>query len=480
MKNKLLQIAILLSFITLASCDYEDTNVDPANPLDANIPLLLPTIEARIAYFLGGDASRYNGVFSQHFSGGGRQHLLIGRYGFTEADVNTAWNQQYAGSLQDLKVILDKANAEGAASAEQFSGAAKVLTAYLIVVLSDLYDEIPYSEALLGTESVEPVYDSREQIYASAHSLLAEGITELGVSSDLSLGSEDLIYEGDTRLWIKAAHSIEARLYLHEGNYDAALISVANGFTSNDDDMQFGFGASPTETNPWYQFEEQRGDVVMGEYFINMLEELNDPRLPFFAIPTNYDEVVTNGANAEYRGAPAGNPVGGESLVADLNEVIETTYTSRTSAVPFITYSELKFIEAEAHLRKASQDVNAAADAANQGIEASLAKVTGTSGALYLASNGLSAENIDLESIINQKYIALFTQTESWNDWRRTGYPQIQPVGDNNQIGANLMPLRWPLPQGESLFNATNHAIHVTDIEIPTVLNGFTWDGTPK
>ena len=469
-----------MCLVMLFSCDYGDTNIDPANPLDVTIPLLLPSAEGRIAYFLGGDASRYCGVFSQHFGGGGRQHLLIGRYGFTESDVNTAWNQQYAGSLQDLKVIIDKANAEGAASAEQFSGAAKVLTAYLIVVLSDLYEEIPYSEALQGIEIQEPAYDTRETIYSTAHTLLSEAITELGVSSDIALGGEDLIYGGDASKWIKAAHSIEARIYLHEGNYDAALTSAASGFTSNADDMEYAFGSAATETNPWYQFEEQRGDVVMGKYFIDMLLSTNDPRIDFFAIPTNYSAVVNDGAAPTYVGAPAGNPVGGESTVADLNEAIKTTYTSRGSAVPFITYAELKFIEAEAHLRKGSADASAAADAANAGIEASLVKVTGASDAIYLTANSLDAGSINLEAVIGQKYIALFTQVESWNDWRRTGYPQLTAVGDNNQLGPGIFPLRWPLPQGESLFNATNHAIHVTDIQVPTVLNGFSWDATPQ
>ena len=59
----------------------------------------------------------------------------------------------------------------------------------------------------------------------------------------------------------------------------------------------------------------------------------------------------------------------------------------------------------------------------------------------------------DLELIMNEKYVAMFTSTESWTDWRRTGYPSISAPA-----GANLsdIPRRMPYPEGEYLYNADN------------------------
>lgn len=481
MKNKLSLFILVIGLVIVTSCDYGDTNIDPANPQDVTVNLLLPTAQARMAYFYAGDASRYNGLFTQHFTGGGRQHVVFGRNQLQPADVNTAWNQQYAGSLQDLNVIIQKAGLEGTTPSGQYSGAAKVLMANLIAVLSDLYGDIPFSEALLGTEVQTPAYDTRADIYADVHRLLQEARTELAEDSDLAIGSEDLFYAGDTDLWIKAAWTIEARIYLHEGEYESALNAASNGLESNAEDMEFICGSSPTETNPWFQFEEQRGDVIMGKFFIDQLNSTNDPRLPFYALPANYDDVVDAGADPVYVGGLAGNPSGGESKVADIDEVIMTHYTSRASAIPFISYAERLFIEAEAHLQKGTPDAAAAAEAFNQGIAASLTKVTGSASPVYLAENSATAGDIDLEKVLMQKYIALFTQVETWNDWRRTGYPVLEPVDENNFLQGNeKFLLRWPLPQGEQDFNFENWTLNQQTPITPIVTNGISWDGKVK
>ena len=65
----------------------------------------------------------------------------------------------------------------------------------------------------------------------------------------------------------------------------------------------------------------------------------------------------------------------------------------------------------------------------------------------------------DLELIMNEKYVAMFTSTESWTDWRRTGFPQLSAPA-----GANLtdIPRRMPYPEGEYLYNADNVPMPLT------------------
>ena len=455
------RLTVVSMLMAVTSCEFGDANIDTANPQDVTMPLLLPAAEARIAYFLAGDAARYCGVFTQHFGGGGRQHLLIARYGLSDSDVNTAWNQQYAGSLQDIGVIIEKSREEGLES-PHFRGVAKVLTANLIGVMTDLYGNIPYSEAIKGADNLTPVYDSRDQIYTTIHTLLDEARGEMAAESTLSPGAEDLIYRGDLNNWIAASHVLDARYYLHRGEYERALTSLENGFTSSGQDMVFNFGTAPTETNPLFQFDEQRtGDLFMGEYFIEKLKSLNDPRLPFFAVPTNLEAVREDDAEPIFVGLTAGESATTESTVTDLDGKWETAYTMRNSPTIFTSYTEQLFIEAEAAFQ--TGDTDRAAKAYNAGIAASLLSVTGRPNPLYLARNATKGADITLELIMEQKYLALYTQVETWNDLRRTGFPAIEPVASaNNQLGAGLMPQRWPYPLNEQLFNADNWKANVT------------------
>ena len=71
-----------------------------------------------------------------------------------------------------------------------------------------------------------------------------------------------------------------------------------------------------------------------------------------------------------------------------------------------------------------------------------------------------------LEEIITQKYIANFLKVETWNDWRRTGYPKLTPVV--NALLPNI-PQRIRTP-GSELSNNINQ---VTATGIPTGLDGM-------
>jgi hypothetical protein len=42
----------------------------------------------------------------------------------------------------------------------------------------------------------------------------------------------------------------------------------------------------------------------------------------------------------------------------------------------------------------------------------------------------------NLERIITQKWIAMFPEgQEAWSEFRRTGYPKLYPIAENNSLG---------------------------------------------
>jgi hypothetical protein len=68
---------------------------------------------------------------------------------------------------------------------------------------------------------------------------------------------------------------------------------------------------------------------------------------------------------------------------------------------------------------------------------------------------------------MTQKYLALYTSPEAYNDWRRTGLPNW-PLS----VGQTQMPRRWPLAQDERVYNNANAQPYLNK----TVFDRVFWD----
>ena len=153
-------------------------------------------------------------------------------------------------------------------------------------------------------------------------------------------------------------------------------------------------------------------------------------------------------------------------------------FTSANSPVHMMTYHELKFIEAEARLRINAND-SEVKNAFEEAIYANMKKLS--AGAIsdddinsYIVAEAQLTGDFDhdLQVIMEQKYIAMFSTIESWTDFRRTGYPALTPTegGDHNQNPGGEIPRRLPYPQTERLYNANFPAPN------PNLQERFWWD----
>ncbi|NOR45597.1 MAG: SusD/RagB family nutrient-binding outer membrane lipoprotein, partial [Candidatus Delongbacteria bacterium] len=271
MKIQKITIALLLAIaVIFTSCEsWIDTeiNIDPDSPSDVPLAMLLPSIQANIAYDLcGNDAVMPTNIWMQYFNGYARQAQIYARYLFTPADVNNLWDGIYAGAGMDLKVLMDKA---AEAEAPHSAGIAEITMAYMMAITTDLYGDIPYSEAFLGTANLTPAVDDQQSVYAAIDGLLTSAIAHLG-EIDLVGISGDMMHGGDADAWVKTAYALKARnaINLSERNgaaaYTAALAAVGNAYESNADNLAFVFGVGTSEQSPLSQFVDQRGDIVMG------------------------------------------------------------------------------------------------------------------------------------------------------------------------------------------------------------------------
>ena len=446
-------IAILIvGMVFTTSCENQwidpELNIDPDAPSDVPMEFILPAIQANMAYDLGGNTSvRTTNIWLQYFNGFDRQSLTEARYQMVPSDPNNFWNSCYSTTLMDCTKLLEKAVEK---SAPHYSAMAKIHTAITLGNLTDLFNDIPYTEAFLGTEGIlSPKFDTQQEIYATIQTLLSEAISELAQADGGIPLNGDLIFDGDAEKWTQAAYSLKARyaLNLSLQNSNAATEALgfaANGLSTYNDDVQVFFAED--KKNPIFQFMADRSDITMGENFINMLNATSDPRLPFYAT----DE------GSGYVGGPAGSDSkDGISLPGEYN-------AAEASAVIFMSYMETQFIVAEASF--INSDLAAAATAYNAAVIASVLKVTGDDEGItdtwLLAEANETATSISLQKIMEAKYLALYSQTQPYSDWRRTGFPTLTIA--TGAVKAEI-PTRFPYAQDEITYNSNTPSVTILD-----------------
>lgn len=439
----LLLFAMTLGFASCSNWIDPDLNVNPDTPGVVPMEFLLPSVHANMGYALeGNDAARTTALWLQYFDGLARQSLAQMTYSYTPADCNNLWNTLYGEIMTDAKEVIRLAEEQ---NSPHFKGVAQVCIAVTLGHTTDLWGDIPYSDAFQGASVLQPKLDTQAEIYTTIQSMLDDAIVNLSATENAVDVDGDMIYGGDIAAWIKAANALKARyaLQLSEVNgtsaYTEALSYLAAAFAANDDDLQFNFGTNTSEYNPIKQFLDQRaGDIAMASTFVDRLAVNSDPRLDFYAEPS------ANG------GVIVGSVPGSESTPGDIS--LPGSYiASGNSPVYFMTYAEQKFIEAEANMGLANP--GPAAAAYKEAVAASVLKVTGEDNQVWLDANinAEDAASITMEKIMEQKYIALYGQLQSYSDYRRTGFPNdlLTVIGATDPN----MPVRFPYAQDEVSYN---------------------------
>ncbi|MGJ8745596.1 SusD/RagB family nutrient-binding outer membrane lipoprotein [Polaribacter sp.] len=433
-KHIIKTIFVLLLITSITSCNdsYFDVNT-PSGTADVSqlrmndllAPVIHSTLEGQHS------AEQALGNYTQYFVG----------QGGTAAGETTAsglWSQVYLYVLPNILIIKEKAAEKGAI---HFSAIADILTAINLGIATDTWDNIPYSEATQGQDNLFPKFDSQEQIYTTIFTLLNQAIVALNSAdnSGISIGSEDLIYNGDIEKWKKAAYTLKARYQLHlvnKGTVTAneVLTTIANGFTSTSDDFKMSY--NDKNINPWYSVEvlsretgnfhndiaSQLVSSMNGDYYPFQGTLTIDPRLPVFAENDNaatWKGYVSGGGGLSPDGVTDGN-VGFKS---------NGYYTTIDSPLLLISYAEAMFIKAEAAFlanggNETSVGSNSTAYAAYlNGINASMSMYD-VDGADYVADGAIAVgqAGLMLNHIMKEKYIHNFLNPETYVDFRRYNF----------------------------------------------------------
>ncbi len=445
--KKILVVSLLLLLVT-TSCDkdFEEINKDPNNPTAVSSGLLLAdivrvTANRMYSTFTGFDMGS---EWSQQIAK--VQYNDEARYSPRGGVITATWDNLFEDVAADAKEMYNLAVTEENANMQ---GAALIMQAYGFSLLTDMYGDIPFTEAGKAKEGIlSPKYDDQQTVYNGILALLDQANALLGTGGTINNAS-DIMYGGDAAKWKMFGNSLKFRALMRmSSKVDVsadlqALVSAGGMFTSNDAEAKVTYLSADPNANPIYEtvIFGTRAEFKVCEVMIDMLDATGDPRLAVYAQP-NEDGV--------YRGKPAGlRDVPSDDYNYGNVSAIGEKYLAPEAPAYFMSYAQLQFLMAEAATK--GYIGGSAQDFYNAGVNASLA-ANGVSGLTPETLSGTTNEA--LEQIGNQAWIAMFCQgVESWTEQRRTGFPVLTPALEGT---INEIPSRYTYPNEEQSLNSTS------------------------
>ena len=451
----------ILSLGTVLSCtkDFEEINTNPNSPLTVQPSLLL-----RQVIYDYGEQMSYEG-----FTAGN----LLGQYStaldFNLFDRHNLKSPQLGGNpwpifyknLRDNEIILELVNENETYAV--YEGPALILKAYMTAGLTDLFGDVPYSEAFKGAKgSVTPKYDSQESIYLNEGGILDnldKGILAIQ-NYDGSIALEgDILFNGELQAWVRFANSLKIKALIRiSDKVDVAsdLQSIFDsGIYIQENSQNAIFNFTDGEPNNFRLARLRVGDFnnyVLSETMYEVLTDLNDPRMATLFRP------FANSTNGEYNGLLNGIDASQTSISPADYSLTGTIFRENTARLDanFMTSMETQFLLAEASLKGL---ITADAKSLYElGVTQSFDFWGTDLPADYLITSGAydSSGTNALAQIITQKWIAnMINGYEGWIEYRRTGFPQLKAISAS--LNNNVIPVRMPYPAEEDALNNVNY-----------------------
>jgi hypothetical protein len=517
MMNRKLSLGVVAAAAMLAAgCDTDgitSVNSNPNSPENAPSGTLF-TNAARQAvgrWVDGVGGTRYS-FLAQHFAE--VQYPESDQYVRLRASTTSVplFNQSYNVELQDLTLVTNRGQA---ANQPGLWAPASVLRAWEFGILTDVFGDVPYSEAFQGDQAkLAPKYDTQQSIYADLFTKLAAASTALGTATNV-LGDADPIYGGDPASWRRFANSLRARHALRLVNVDAAkanteltaALGAAGGLIlTNAQNAALEWPGDGVYDNPWAASFKTRDDFRISNRLLTYLAQYQDPRLPVYAQPAEEPEGSVAGITLQYCPTAGECYVGlynaldhdvASPLVANTSRIGEVFFPGATAYGNFggsggsfpsflMTAAEVEFIRAEA----AERGIGGLTPAQAQGFyEAGIRRsmemwsISESEITAYLARAGVAyatggTQVQRLEQIAIQKWLALFIDPiQAWSEYRRTCEPSILDAGPEAIV--DEIPRRLQYSNTEQAVNRTQYNEAVARQGADNLLTRIYWDKSP-
>ena len=449
--------------------DYLDINHNPNNATNTTPELVLPNA-------LNVTATRQ--IISYTFISGWMGYWAVsGSYALNTSDFSTykqttdfgdgLWRNIY-DNLEDYEYIE---NAGAAQNKPFYEAAAKIMEAYEYQQLVDMFNNVPYTNALQGTSQILPTYDKAQDIYDSLMVNLDAAVALMARSDAQASAGSDFLFGGDTQLWRQFANTLRLRILLRQSQIGrdsyiqgelAKIVAEGSGFLEQDAAVDPGYINSDGKMNPFYDFcFNSTGTYTQdfwraNQYYIDFDKANDDPRYKYVYQPTQSNDTVYAGV---YLGQSTNALVGTAS-----SRFGPGVLKSFDQSAVILSAAESYFLQAEAVIRGwISGD---AGTLYQNGVQASFSYLGAGDASTYLSQAGNANVYWDesqssaykLALIIRQKWAAMNTVTpfEAWADYRRLHLPANIPLSQSPYVDVAAIPLRIVYPTVEYLTNAAN------------------------
>ena len=533
-QSKYITIIMMACTLFFASCSdeyMENMNTDPskAATIDPNAQLTTAQLQTYGDLGMIEIYRNYHYAFTQQLMGCWNTTNYGGRHTVDNNEMSRIWTSFYT---QSLKNITD-AEYRTAEDAEKvnINSVLRIYRVYLMSIITDTYGDAPFSEAGLGflEGKFNPKYDKQEDIYNAFFLELEDAINKIDPTKDKVTG--DLIYAGDVTKWQQLANSLRLRFAMRISNvnptkaqteFENALAANGGVITDASSDalikymtIAFSFGQeaySDYRGNSLSQLlfgnDPANNPSYLCSTFFNQLYNSGDPRtfkisrcyydgLMSATSPDNRvditQEMIEKGIDFSPRdpGAyswepwPTGydsdickelavnNPSVTATMAREVEPKLANNFLKSDNPGVVMTSAEVKFLMAEATVKKWNVGSVSAEDLYKQGVRAAMDFLTDNYGCTATTDAEFDAfiqgrgtfghtDNQKLEAINTQAWILHFTNpAECWANVRRSGYPKLKSPAEYGfgqyLTGGTEIPVRLCYPVLESSYNKKSY-----------------------
>ena len=533
-QSKYITIIMMACALFFASCSdecMENMNTDPskAATIDPNAQLTTAQLQTYGDLSMMEIYRNYHYAFTQQLMGCWNTTNYGGRHTLDNNEMSRIWTSFYT---QSLKNIID-AQYRTAEDAEKvnINSVLRIYRVYLMSIITDTYGDAPFSEAGLGflEGKFNPKYDKQEDIYNAFFLELEDAVNKIDPTKDKVTG--DLIYAGDVTKWQQLANSLRLRFAMRISNvnptkaqteFENALAANGGVITDASSDalikymtIAFSFGQeaySDYRGNSLSQLlfgnDPANNPSYLCSTFFNQLYNSGDPRT--FKISRCYYDGLMSATSPDNRvditqemiekgiafsprdpGAyswepwPTGydsdicaelavnNPSVTATMAREVEPKLANNFLKSDNPGVVMTSAEVKFLMAEATVKKWNVGSALAEDLYKQGVRAAMDFLTDNYGCTATTDAEFDAfiqdkgafghtDNQKLEAINTQAWILHFTNpAECWANVRRSGYPKLKSPAEYGfgqyLTGGTEIPVRLCYPVLESSYNKKSY-----------------------
>ncbi|MCI3937734.1 SusD/RagB family nutrient-binding outer membrane lipoprotein [Chryseobacterium aahli] len=522
MKNNKFLVTILAAVLSFSatSCTNEflDVNDNPNAVQAENITpdLILPGAISQAYRTQAGTMMQFGNLMMNSWAG--NSYTIAGPYS-REFSLSSVDNTFYRGIWEGLYPRI--ANFD---QMEKFSNVnhkqdyyiaiAKIMKAYYMQYIVDLYGDVPYSEAFMGQQNTTPKYDNDADIYKSLITKLEEANALIAAADEhAEKPVSDIVFHGDMDKWKALSNTIKLKMLIRMSKVTGELATYRNAklqtlagqtFINEEVVVNPGYTASSDDQmNPYIlnwarnaanQQASNYAVVVVSEHMANALERnriLNDANYSKFnnitdprksrlftnVASVDSDGVAFTGLKGVRQGNVPGQPgvpvnnvntsklgIGNFAGGASIGTWADVITENNDRGGVLFSAAESNLLQAEAALRwptiftfDPAENFNNAITANGDWLGVPTAATTN-----YLSQiatrPGLGWTGTDtqkIEAIMTQKWIALtnINPTEMFIEYNRTGYP-FTPMATTAQFPNK--PYRLVYPNSEYAANSAN------------------------